>query len=172
MKAKPKFAFIGNSHFAFWPVEACFPKWECLNYGVPAKGIDYVESFDKDVSDCYAIVQFGTNDIYGLNVDNMEAYADRYVSAVRAIRAKQTYLFCIFPRNDYADSTAVNRFIDALNREIKNRIAGSEIVYLDVFDSMLLNGRLNPALTLDDLHLNGAGYRILKEALLSNVVTY
>lgn len=172
MKTKPKFAFIGNSHFAFWPVEACFPKWECLNYGVPAKGIDYVETFDKDVSDCYAVVQFGTNDIYRLNADNMEAYADRYVKAVKAIHARRTYLFCIFPRNDYADSTAVNRFIAALNNEIKNRIADSGIIYLDVFESLLLNGRLNPALTLDDLHLNGAGYRILKETLLNSVTTY
>lgn len=34
-------------------------------------------------------------------------------------------------------------------------------VYLDVFDKLLLNDKLNPDLTIDDLHLNGAGYRIL-----------
>ena len=32
---------------------------------------------------------------------------------------------------------------------------------LDVFDKLLLNDKLNPNLPIDDLHLNGAGYRIL-----------
>ena len=31
---------------------------------------------------------------------------------------------------------------------------------IDVFDKLLLNDKLNPNLP-DDLHLNGAGYRIL-----------
>jgi len=34
-------------------------------------------------------------------------------------------------------------------------------VILDVFDKLLLNDKLNPNLPIDDLHLNGAGYRIL-----------
>ena len=37
----------------------------------------------------------------------------------------------------------------------------TNVVYLDVFDKLLLNDKLNPDLTIDDLHLNGAGYRIL-----------
>ena len=32
---------------------------------------------------------------------------------------------------------------------------------IDVFDKLLLNDKLNPNLPIDDLHLNGAGYRIL-----------
>ena len=32
---------------------------------------------------------------------------------------------------------------------------------LDVFDKLLLNDKLNSNLPIDDLHLNGAGYRIL-----------
>ena len=30
----------------------------------------------------------------------------------------------------------------------------TDIIYLDVFDRLLLDGRLNPDLTIDDLHLN------------------
>ena len=44
-------------------------------------------------------------------------------------------------------------------------IQGTDIVYLDVFNRLLQDGRLNPELTLDDLHLNGKGYSILTEAL-------
>ena len=72
-----KIAFIGNSHMAYWPLEMYFPKWECLNYGRPGEGLEYVESFDKDVSDCYAVIQFGTNDLYRLNNENMDAYVER-----------------------------------------------------------------------------------------------
>ncbi|WP_455673612.1 SGNH/GDSL hydrolase family protein [Phocaeicola sp.] len=163
--SKPEVAFIGNSHIAYWPLEMYFPNWECKNYGIPGEGIDYVEAFDKDVSGCYAVVQFGTNDIYRLNNDNMDAYAERYVKAVRAIHAVKVLLFCIFPRNDYADSTAVNRFIARLNEKIKKKVELTDIVYLDVFDQLTLDGRLNPEMTIDDVHLTGAGYRVLANAL-------
>ena len=33
MEDKPKFAFVGNSHMAFWALNVYFPQWECLNYG-------------------------------------------------------------------------------------------------------------------------------------------
>lgn len=166
MEDKPKFAFIGNSHIAYWPLESYFPNWECRNYGVPGEGLEYVESFNRDVADCRVVLQFGTNDLYRLNNENTEDYAERYVKAVRAISSVRTYLFCIFPRNDYMDSTAVNHFIAGLNAKIKKRVAEETgIVYLDVFDRLLLNGRLNPEMTIDDLHLNGAGYRVLARAL-------
>lgn len=162
MEKKPKFAFVGNSHIAYWPLEPYFPKWECQNYGVPGEGLDYVEAFDKDVSDCHVIIQFGTNDIYRLNGENMDDYVERYVKAVCAIPSVSTCLFCIFPRNDFMDSTAVNRFIALLNTKIRKKIEEeTDVAYLDVFDRLLLNGRLNPDLTVDDVHLNGAGYRIL-----------
>lgn len=166
MEDELNFAFIGNSHIAYWPLEFYFPKWECVNYGVPGEGLEYMESFNKDVSDCNVVIQFGTNDLYRLNNENMDFYVERYIKAVRAIPARKTYLFCIFPRNDYRDSTAVNRFIARLNTRIKKGVEGdANIVYLDVFDKLLSEGRLNADLTIDDLHLNGAGYRILAHAL-------
>ena len=85
-----------------------------------------------------------------------------YVKAVGAISSRGTYLFCIFPRNDFMDGTAVNCFIALLNGKIREKIKEeTNVVYLDVFDKLLLNDKLNPDLTIDDLHLNGAGYRIL-----------
>lgn len=162
-----KVAFIGNSHIAYWPLEACFPEWDCRNFGRPGEGLAYVEAFVEDVGDCEAVVQFGSNDLYRLNEENLEAYADRYVEAVQAIRSQRTYLFCIFPRNDYAGgSTSVNRFIARLNAAIRRRVEdGGGIVYLDVFDRLLADGRLRPDMTVDDLHLNGAGYRVLAACL-------
>jgi len=126
---------------AFWALNIYFPQWECMNYGAPGEGLAYVESFSVDTSDCY-------------------------VEAVLAIPSLKTYLFCIFPRNDYDDySTAVNKFIRVLNQKIHARLEGTEIVCLDVFDRLLQDGRLNPGLTIDDLHLNGKGYSILSDAL-------
>ena len=76
MEDKPKFAFVGNSHMAFWALNVYFPQWECLNYGAPGEGLAYVESFHEDTSDCQVVIQFGSNDIYQLNEeceDNLEA---------------------------------------------------------------------------------------------------
>lgn len=122
MEGKLKISFIGDSHIAYWPFESYFPKWECYNYGVPGKGLDYVEMFHKDVSDSYVVVQLGTNDIYNLNTENMDVYVERYVKAVGAISSRGTYLFCIFPRNDFMDGTAVNCFIALLNGKIREKI--------------------------------------------------
>ena len=52
-----------------------------------------------------------------------------------------------------------------LNRKIYEKLQGTDIIYLDVFDRLLLDGRLNPDLTIDDLHLNGKGYSILAETV-------
>ena len=166
IEEKPKLAFVGNSHIAFWALNIYFPQWECLNYGVPGEGLAYVEAFDVDTSDCRVVIQFGSNDIYQLNDENVDGYVERYVKAVLAVPSRQTYLFCIFPRNDYDDySTSVNKFICMLNQKIHRKLEGTDIIYLDVFDRLLQDGRLNPELTIDDLHLNGKGYSILSEAL-------
>lgn len=44
---------------------------------------------------------------------------------------------------------------------MKGNLKSHLLVILDVFDKLLLNDKLNPNLPIDDLHLNGAGYRIL-----------
>ena len=56
-----------------------------------------------------------------------------------------------------------------LNRKIYEKLQGTDIIYLDVFDRLLLDGRLNPDLTIDDLHLNGKGYSILAETVKQTV---
>ena len=50
IEEKQKFAFLGNSHMAFWALDIYFPQWECLNYGAPGEGLAYVESFAVDTS--------------------------------------------------------------------------------------------------------------------------
>lgn len=93
IEEKPKFAFLGNSHMAFWALDIYFPQWECLNYGAPGEGLAYVESFAVDTSGCQVVVQFGTNDIYQLNDENIDEYVERYVKAVLAVPSLKTYLF-------------------------------------------------------------------------------
>ena len=47
MEDKPKFAFVGNSHMAFWALNVYFPQWECLNYGAPGEGLRMSSHFMK-----------------------------------------------------------------------------------------------------------------------------
>ena len=37
MEDRPKFAFVGNRHMAFWALNIYFPQWECMNYGALQK---------------------------------------------------------------------------------------------------------------------------------------
>ena len=120
----------------------------------------------KEFAEKHGIQKYYTDMEEMLNDENVDGYVERYVKAVLAVPSRQTYLFCIFPRNDYDDySTSVNKFICMLNQKIHRKLEGTDIIYLDVFDRLLQDGRLNPELTIDDLHLNGKGYSILSEAL-------
>ena len=88
------------------------------------------------------------------------------MKAVLAVPSLKTYLFCIFPRNDYDDySTAVNKFIQILNRKIHEKIAGNRYCLSGRIQSFIAGWQAESGLTLDDLHLNGKGYSILTEAL-------
>ena len=49
MEDKPKFAFVGNSHMAFWALNVYFPQWECLNYGAPGEGLGVCRAFHEDI---------------------------------------------------------------------------------------------------------------------------
>ena len=143
-----------------------FPQWECLNYGVPGEGLAYVEAFDVDTSDCQVVIQFGSNDIYQLNDENVDGYVERYVKAVLAVPSgRLTYSVSSHAMITMITVRTVNKFICMLNQKIHRKLEGTDIIYLDVFDRLLQDGRLNPELTIDDLHLNGKGYSILSEAL-------
>ena len=65
-------------------------------------------------------------------------------------------------KTDYFYDGGIKEECTLLNGKIREKIKEeTNVVYLDVFDKLLLNDKLNPDLTIDDLHLNGAGYRIL-----------
>lgn len=51
--------------------------------------------------------------------------------------------------------------IKSQNKSVAMENLKSHLLVIDVFDKLLLNDKLNPNLPIDDLHLNGAGYRIL-----------
>ena len=145
MEGKTKFAFIGNSHIAYWPLESYFPQWECRNYGVSGEGLDYVERFHEDVSDSYVVIQFGTNDIYHLNTENMDVYVERYVKAVSAILSRGTYLFCIFPRNDFMDFSPNTHFIASITFDLPEPFGPTiPIIALSKFSLVISANDLKP----------------------------
>ncbi len=77
MEGKLKISFIGDSGIAYWPFESYFPKWECYNYGVPGKGLDYVEMFHKDVSDSYDVLLDWDLMIFIIGIQkNMDVYVE------------------------------------------------------------------------------------------------
>jgi len=158
-----KLSFIGSSHIAYWILDKHFADQEYNSYGMPGAGIDYIERFNIDVSDSVAVIMIGTNDLYIVNDRNMDQYATRYINAISNIKTKATYLVSILPRNDYPDSTSLNRFIARLNDSIMPKTIERGIHYIDVFPLLLNHGRMDESITFDDLHLNDKGYDILAE---------
>lgn len=157
-----KLYFIGDSIVARWDVTRFFPSYMVFNDGVSGEGIGYIEKLAHSYVNQTVIVEIGTNDVR--NMTDVKAYSERYVRAIQNIDAKTIYLYSILPRSYCTDDEYVNEKIKLLNQEIKEKVAETNIIYVDVYDKFYNQG-MNPQYSYDGLHLNESGYEILSEEL-------
>lgn len=157
--------FAGDSIAYNWPVEECFPSIITDNRAMRGSGIARIEEQLVEFAGKEVVIIVGTNDLW-LAREDMEAYVERYVTAIGNLKASKVYLFPILPRSSESDPVEQHDFIFALNQLIRCRAdILPEVVYVDVYDEFLYERGLNPAYTVDGLHLSRDGYRILTDKL-------
>lgn len=157
--------FAGDSIAYNWPVEECFPSIITDNRAMRGSGIARIEEQLVEFAGKEVVIIVGTNDLW-LAWEDMEAYVERYVAAIENLRASKVYLFPILPRSSESGLVGQNDFISALNQLIRCQ-AGllPEVIYVDVYDEFLYDGGINPAYTVDGLHLSQEGYMVLTDKL-------
>jgi lysophospholipase L1-like esterase len=64
-----------------------------------------------------------------------------------------------------ASNPISNDSIQVLNSLLKG-LSDTSAVYIDLYSSFVSGGQMNPAYTLDGVHLNGQGYLLMRELLL------
>lgn len=159
--------FVGDSIVARWDLAEYFPSRLVYNYGKSGAGIEYIESLAGRFAGRNVVVMIGTNNNYLFVESEREDYARKYVDAINALDAKRVYLYSVLPRDFTSDRDDVNDDIAEFNAVVKRMVESMPaIVYMDVYDDFLHDGKIDFQLYSDKLHLSPYGYEILTKTLL------
>ena len=162
--------FVGDSIVARWDLAEYFPSRLVYNYGKSGAGIEYIESLAGRFAGRNVVVMIGTNNNYLFVETDREDYARRYVDAITALDAKRVYLYSVLPRDFTSDRDDVNDDIAEFNAVVKHIVESMPaIVYMDVYDDFLHDGKIDFQLYSDKLHLSPYGYEILTKTLLQEL---
>lgn len=157
--------FVGDSMISRWDLGDYFDTWQTQNFGSPGAGIDHIEMLQGRFANRPIVVIIGINDSRFFSDNQREAYADRYINAIRDLQADKVYLFSVLP-----SFFNKNEEIEAINSIIRERTkAFGDIVYIDAYPEFLNEEAPRRQLYCDGLHLSPAGYQILTEALKSAI---
>ena len=156
------FVVIGDSIVARWIVEMYFPDFVIENKGKGAAHIDYLDEFSHKCDGENVVVLIGTNDLTRINYEKLDVYTERYVNALKELNASKLYVFSVFPRSIDSDAEHVNDIICEFNTSVKTSLSEMEnVFYIDVFDMLCYEGKLNPQYSFDGVHLNSFGYDLI-----------
>lgn len=162
--------FVGDSIVARWDLAEYFPSRLVYNYGKSGAGIEYLESLAGRFAGRNVVVMIGTNNNYLFVEPDRDDYARRYVDAITALDAKRVYLYSVLPRDFTSDRDDVNDDIAEFNAVVKHIVESMPaIVYMDVYDDFLHDGKIDFQLYSDKLHLSPYGYEILTKTLLQEL---
>lgn len=162
--------FVGDSIVARWDLAEYFPSRLVYNYGKSGAGIEYIESLAGRFAGRNVVVMIGTNNNYLFVEPDREDYARRYVDAITDLDAKRVYLYSVLPRDFTSDRDDVNDDIAEFNAVVKHIVESMPaIVYMDVYDDFLHDGKIDFQLYSDKLHLSPYGYEILTKTLLQEL---
>lgn len=162
----PKLDFVGDSIIARWDLAEFFPSSYVENFGRSGATINYIESLAGKFNGATVVLMIGTNDNNMLEPASVDSYVDQYVATITKLGASKIFLYSLLPREFTNDRKDINKDILVFNEKVREKVAGySYIIYLDVYTKFLLDGKINPQLYNDGLHLSIYGYDILAEAL-------
>ena len=157
-----KLTFIGDSEVARWDVKYFFPSYFTENKGISGAGIADIENMEGAAQESYAVIILGTNNIRSLSMEELPAYAERYIAGLKNLKGTRTFLFSIFPRSFAFDPPGMNAIIKALNIIIKEKCqAIPSFTYLDVYEDLVKGDGINPEYSYDGLHLSKQGYEMI-----------
>lgn len=159
--------FIGDSLVARWDLTYWFPTYITHNDGISGSGIAHIQECAGRYADKEVVVIVGTNDMHTFSQEDDAEYVKNYVEAIQALGAKRIYLFSVFPKSKglcYGPEDD-NEKIKRINNKIKYSIQDKQIVYIDVYNLLELNGSINMQYSYDGLHLSHEGYELITKQL-------
>ncbi len=169
--------FVGDSITQDFNVYEYFPNHNVYNRGIggdTSRGVlSRLNESIFELKPNKVFLHIGTNDLE-LIADGIENIAKRINSIVKKIyefdNKIEIYLISVYPVNPLIDKKTTgkrnNQDIIKLNNKIKEI---PNIIYINIFDKLILDKVLNPEYTIEGLHLNQKGYEIIRKIILKYI---
>ena len=170
-QSKYDVVFIGDSLTDSAEWEDIFPNYKIANRGIDSDTSDGIlERLDSILSTKAdkAFIMVGINDFSrGTSASSVFKNYEKIVNALQSSGFKVYIQSTILGGSRVSElNDSINDSINELNKKLKKlAIENHDLTYIDLNNTLTKNGLLLRKFTLDDVHLNGNGYKVWKESI-------
>ena len=174
---KESIVFLGDSITSRYDLNKYFPNYNVYNSGIAGNMTkDILENMENRVfayNPTKVFVLIGTNDLVysGLDNDGIKNNIEEIINKIYEKNSNiKIYLESIYPVNNSINKeiveTRTNDNIKDLNNKIE-KICNNKCTYINMYDNLTdKNGNMKRIYTVDGLHLNKIGYKVITNKLI------
>lgn len=173
---KESIVFLGDSITSRYDLNKYFPNYNVYNSGIAGNMTkDILENMENRVfayNPTKVFILIGTNDLVysGLDNDGIKNNIEEIINKIYEKNSNtKIYLESIYPVNNSINKeiveTRTNENIKDLNNKIE-KICNNKCTYINMYDNLTdKNGNMKRIYTVDGLHLNKIGYKVVASKL-------
>lgn len=173
---KESIVFLGDSITSRYDLNKYFPNYNVYNSGIAGNMTkDILENMENRIfayNPTKVFILIGTNDLVysGLDNDGIKNNIEEIINKIYEKNSNtKIYLESIYPVNNSINKeiveTRTNENIKDLNNKIE-KICNNKCTYINMYDNLTdKNGNMKRIYTVDGLHLNKIGYKVVASKL-------
>ena len=174
---KESIVFLGDSITSRYDLNKYFPNYNVYNSGIAGNMTkDILENMENRIfayNPTKVFILIGTNDLVysGLDNDGIKNNIEEIINKIYEKNSNtKIYLESIYPVNNSLNKeiveTRTNDNIKDLNNKIE-KICNNKCTYINMYDNLTdKNGNMKRIYTVDGLHLNKIGYKVITNKLI------
>lgn len=174
---KESIVFLGDSITSRYDLNKYFPNYNVYNSGIAGNMTkDILENMENRIfayNPTKVFILIGTNDLVysGLDNDGIKNNIEEIINKIYEKNSNtKIYLESIYPVNNSINKeiveTRTNENIKDLNNKIE-KICNNKCTYINMYDNLTdKNGNMKRIYTVDGLHLNKIGYKVITNKLI------
>ena len=174
---KESIVFLGDSITSRCDLDKYFPNYNVYNSGIAGNMTkDILDNMENRVfvyNPTKVFILIGTNDLVysGLDNDGIKNNIEEIINKIYEKNSNtKIYLESIYPVNNSLNKeiveTRTNDNIKDLNNKIEKICNNNKCTYINMYDNLTdKNGNMKRIYTVDGLHLNKIGYKVVASKL-------
>ena len=175
---KESIVFLGDSITSRYDLNKYFPNYYVYNSGIAGNMTkDILDNMENRVfayNPTKVFILIGTNDLVysGLDNDGIKNNIEEIINKIYEKNSNtKIYLESIYPVNNSINKeiveTRTNDNIKDLNNKIEKICNNNKCTYINMYDNLTdKNGNMKRIYTVDGLHLNKIGYKVITNKLI------